>query len=255
MRLQGKVAMITGGGSGIGRAIAKLFAREGAAVAIMELVPERAREVCEEIEAEGGKAIWFAGDVTSSSDIDRVVTGIVDTFGKIDILINNAGIMAPASGPKASIFECSEEDWKKMIDVNLNSVFLVSKRVFPEMVKNGKGKVVNMSSMYGIVSNYNRIGYSTTKGAIVNMTRSMALDGIKKNIYVNAIAPGYVNSPRVQERLKDPKWYEELIERSTPIGRVCEPEEIAKVALFLASDDSDYIIGQTILVDGGWTLR
>lgn len=255
MRLKDKVAMITGGGSGIGRAIAKVFAREGAAVGIMDLVEAGARNTCAEIEAEGGRAAWFFGDVTSSADIDRVVTGILDKFGKIDILVNNAGIMAPASGPRAGVFDCSEEDWNKMLAVNLTSVFLVSKRVFPEMVKNGKGKVINMASIYGLVSNYDRAGYTATKGGVISLTRSLALDGIKKNIYVNAIAPGYVNSPRIQERLKDPKWYEELIVRNTPIGRVCEPEEIAYVALFLASDESDYIVGQTIVVDGGWTLR
>jgi Dehydrogenases with different specificities (related to short-chain alcohol dehydrogenases) len=255
MRLKNKVALITGGGSGIGRAIAKVFSQEGAIVVIVDLVEAAAKAVCQEIKDMGGQCAWFTGDVTVEKDIDNFVSKTLECFGRIEILVNNAGIMGPASGSSFSVFESSRKDFEQMIDVNLISVFLVSQRVMKEMAKQGGGKVVNMSSIYGTVTNYDRAGYTTSKGGVIALTRSMALDGIKRNINVNVISPGYVNSPRIVERLKDPKWYDELIVRGLPIGRVCELEEIAYAALFLVGNESNYFVGQNFLIDGGWTLR
>ncbi|AFA49110.1 SDR family NAD(P)-dependent oxidoreductase [Acetobacterium woodii] len=255
MRLENKVTLITGAGSGIGRAMAKVFAQEGAIVVIVDLIESAAKSVCQEIEDLGAQCAWFTGNVVSKEEVDNFVNKTLERFGRIDILVNNAGIMGPASGSSFSVFESSLADFEQMIDVNLISVFIVSQRVMQEMAKQGGGKVINMSSIYGTVTNYDRAGYTTSKGGVVALTRSMALDAIKRNINVNVISPGYVNSPRIVERLKDPKWYDELIVKGLPIGRVCELEEIAYAALFLAGSESNYFVGQNFLIDGGWTLR
>lgn len=251
MRLAGKVAIVTGGGSGIGRATALLFAQEGARVVVADYAPEGGQETVRMIQQRGGEALFVESDVSNAEDMQRLVQTTVDTYGRIDILVNNAAVTIPAS-----VVDATEEVWDKTMDIDLKGVFLLSKYAVPHMINGGGGSVINMASMCGLVASPNQAPYSAAKGGVVALTRQMAIDYARYNIRVNGIAPSEVRTPMFLgfiNRAPDPeKKVQELVAR-IPMGRVAEPEEIARAALFLASDESSYITGVTLPVDGGLT--
>ena len=235
-RLQGKRAIVTGGGSGIGRATSRRFAAEGATVVVADLVGERAEEVAAEI---GGTAVQ--ADVTVAADVSRMV----DAAGRIDVLVNNAG-----GGMADDLLEISEEQWDTDVAVNLKSAFLCSKAVLPGMIERGSGVILNISSVNGMAFFANE-PYSAAKAGLINLTRSMAVRYGKHGIRAVAIAPGTIRTPLWQERVdKEPAIFERLI-RWYPLQRVGEPEDVANAAAFLASDDASWITGEVLRVDGG----
>jgi NAD(P)-dependent dehydrogenase (short-subunit alcohol dehydrogenase family) len=251
MRLADKVAIITGAGSGIGRATAILFAQEGAKVVVVDYVPEGGQETVEMIKRNGGEAIFVETDVSKAAAVEKMVQTTIDTYGKIDILFNNAAVTIPAS-----VVDATEEVWDKTMEVDLKGVFLPSKYAIPHMIKGGGGSVVNTASMCGLVASTNQAPYSAAQGGVIALTRQMAIDYATHNIRVNSICPSEVRTPMFLGFINlapDPeKKMQELIAR-IPLGRVAEPEEIARAALFLASDESSYITGVTLPVDGGLT--
>ena len=235
-RLAGKRALVTGGGSGIGRATSRLFAAEGATVVVADLLGERAEEVAAEI---GGVAVQ--ADVTAAADVTRMV----EAAGRIDVLVNNAG-----GGFADDLLEIGEEAWDTDVAVNLKSAFLCSKAVLPGMIEQGSGVIVNIASVNGMAFFANE-PYSAAKAGLISLTRSMAVRYGRHGIRAVAIAPGTIRSPLWQERIdKEPAIFERLI-RWYPLGRVGEPEDIANAATFLASDDASWITGEVLRVDGG----
>jgi NAD(P)-dependent dehydrogenase (short-subunit alcohol dehydrogenase family) len=251
-RLDGKVAMVTGGGKGIGRAIALLFAQEGARVAVVNR-KGGGETTAKMINDKGGDALSAEADVSKASEVEEAVRVAVQHFGKIDILVNNAGIFLGGS-----VTEFSEDNWDKIIDINLKGVFLCSKYVVVEMLKTGGGVVINISSILGLVGAEGEAAYCASKGGVVAFTKAMALDLARRNVRVNCICPGSVLTPLLDEFLVGTGDYEGALAREDakiPIGRVAKPEEIAHMALYLASDESSYVTGAIMTIDGGWTAR
>jgi NAD(P)-dependent dehydrogenase (short-subunit alcohol dehydrogenase family) len=235
-RLEGRTALVTGGGSGIGRATSRRFAAEGAAVVVADLVGERAEAVAAEI---GGRAVQ--ADVTVAADVARMVA----TAGAIDVLVNNAG-----GGTADDVLEISEKEWDGDVELNLKSAFLCSKAVLPGMIDRGSGVIVNITSVNGMAFFANE-PYSAAKAGMISLTRSMAVRYGRDGIRVVAIAPGTIRSPLWQERVdKEPAIFERLV-RWYPLRRVGEPEDVANAAAFLASDDASWISGEVLRVDGG----
>ncbi|NYT00375.1 MAG: 3-oxoacyl-ACP reductase FabG [Methanocellales archaeon] len=247
--LKGKVAIVTGAGSGIGRGIALRFAKEGADIVIPDLNLEGAQNTAKEIEALGRNSLVIKMDVSNSSDVDRMVTETINNFGKIDILVNNAGIFI-----QKPLLETTEADWDKVLDINLKGAFLCSKRVVKEMLKRGGGKIINLASVAGQVGFANSSAYCASKGGVINLTREMALELAPKNINVNAIGPGSIETPMTREMLADPAIKQMLL-GVTPFGRIGQPEDIANAASFLASGESNFVNGITLFVDGGWLTQ
>ena len=251
MRLANKVALITGGTSGIGEATALLFAREGAAVAVAGRSEERGRKVVGAIEKSGGKAIFILADVRQAGDCRRAVDHTVRAFGRLDVLLNNAGVYYPHD-----TLECSEEEWDLQLDINLKGAFLMSKFALPGMIAQGGGVIVNNSSGWGLVGGDKAVAYCASKGGMVLMTKAMAIDHGRQGIRVNCICPGDVETPMLpgDAKMRGLDWSTYLAGcANRPLGRIGTSEEIAKVALFLASDDSSFITGATLAVDGGGT--
>ncbi|MDO8620717.1 MAG: glucose 1-dehydrogenase [Candidatus Levybacteria bacterium] len=259
MRLENKVAIVTGGGSGIGQAIAILFAKEGAKVvaagrrieALQSTVAEivRQRRISLGLKKSGGEALAVTADVSSFSSIQNLIQKTLEKFGRIDILVNNAGIYLAGDAVSTT-----EEDWDKVLAIDAKGTFLCSKAALPSMIKQGKGKIVNTASIAGWIGFEESIAYCAAKGAVVNMTREMALDFGPKNINVNAIAPGVVETDMTQSFLQDENAKKSFLDK-IPIGRIGKPLDIAYAALYLASDESDFVTGETLIVDGGWTAR
>ena len=249
MRLQNKIAIITGAGSGIGRGIALAFIKEGAKVTVADWSEEGGKETVEQIKKEGGEAVFVKTDVSKAEDIDKMAQTCLDKFGRIDILVNNAGIVK-----SNSLHETPEKDWDAVLNVNLKSVFLSSKRVIPEMLKQGKGKIINIASIAGLVG-FDKIGpYCASKGGIIALTREMALEYAPKKINVNCIAPGVIKTAMTKDMLTDPAT-KQFLESSTLYPRLGEPEDIAMAAVYLASDESDFVNGEVLVVDGGWIAK
>ena len=246
MRLKDKVAIVTGAASGIGQAIAVEFAKEGADVCVTDVNLDGAKQVAEEIRRLGRKATALQVDVTKLSDIDKMVASTIDNHGKIDILVNNAGVYI-----KASILELTEAAWDTMLDVMLKGTFFCTQRVLPQMLKQGKGKVINLGSTWGQTGFFDASAYCAAKGGVINLTRQMALDLAPKKINVNALGPGTTDTPLIRADLEDPEKARLYLDR-LPIGRVARPEEIAWAAVYLASDEADFVTGHTLFVDGGW---
>lgn len=248
-RLAGKVALVTGGASGIGRAAALLLASEGAAVAILDLEKAGGRSAEQEITAGGGRALFVCGDATRASDCRRAVEATVDTFGTLHILLNNAGIIR-----RASVVDLSEADWDRVMEVNAKSVFLMSKYAIPVMARSGGGSIINMASGWGLVGGARAAAYCASKGAVVLLTRAMAIDHGAEKIRVNCICPGDTNTPMLRDeagQLGEPleRFLAEAARR--PLGRVGTPNEIAQAVLYLASDASSFVTGTSLVVDGG----
>jgi NAD(P)-dependent dehydrogenase (short-subunit alcohol dehydrogenase family) len=254
-RLQGKVALITGGTSGIGEATARLFAREGAQVAITGRRRELGENVVAQISQAGGEAIFIAADVTQAEDCRLSIDETIATYSRIDILFNNAGIVS-----QGTLEETREEDWVRTFDVNVKGTYLMIKLVLPIMRGQGGGVIVNNASDWGIVGGPGYTAYSASKGAVVLLTKSVALEVARDNIRVNAICPGDtdVERWRVDERRNGTIRFEEELKalgEGLPIGRVGTVDEIARSVLFLASDESSFMTGATMIVDGGNTAR
>lgn len=247
MRLQDQVVLVTGGGSGIGKAIAELFAAEGASVVVADLVPERAVEVAAGITAGGGQAVDVAADVSKSGMVAAMVEKATAVHGRVDILVNNAGLSVGDS-----VLDVNEAAWDLNIDVVLKSVYLCSKAVLPGMIERGRGVILNIGSVNGLTA-VGESAYSAAKAGMVNLTANMAIHFGDKGVRVNCIAPGTIRTPIWGERLKkDPEVFERLA-AWYPLGRVGEPEDVARAALFLCSDDASWITGVTLPVDGGFT--
>ena len=244
-KLDGKTALITGSGSGIGRATALLFAREGARVAVVDHVPSGAQETVRTIKEAGGSAIFLECNVCQSVDVERMVKATVDAYGRIDILHNNAGIQ----GPVAPVADLTEDGWDLVINTNLKSVFLGSKYAIPIMVKQGGGVIINTSSAMGLCGRANIAAYCVSKGGIILLTKTMAAEYSKQNIRVNCICPGVIETPMAESSIAA------LQMQYIPQGKAGRAEDIARAALFLASDDSAYVTGASLVVDGGWTAE
>ena len=249
MRLQDKVALITGGTSGIGEATAILFAKEGAKIAITGRNEKRGNAVTEQITRNGGHAVFVPSDVRKSNDCQLAVDEILRAFDHIDILFNNAGVFYPHT-----TLDCSEEEWDEQIDINLKGTFLMSKAVLPHMVQRRSGVIINNSSGWGIVGGDAAVAYCASKGGVVLLTKAMAIDHGRQGIRVNCICPGDVDTPMLPEdaRMRGMKWEDYLAGcANRPLGRIGTADEIAKAALFLASDDSSFMTGAALVVDGG----
>lgn len=248
MRLENKVALITGGGSGIGAGIARMFAREGAQVVICGRREEPLKQVVDEIDQTGGEAVYCVADISSQQQIQQLMQTIKLKFGTIDILVNNAGVYIPDD-----VTSTSEEEWDRVMDVDAKGVYLMSKAVLPDMITNGKGKIINIASIAGLIGFEKSAAYCAAKGAVVNLTREMALDYAPKGICVNAIAPGVIDTDMTKALLDNEQAKQQFLNK-TPVGRVGTPEDIAHGAVYLASDESDFVVGQTLVIDGGWTI-
>jgi NAD(P)-dependent dehydrogenase (short-subunit alcohol dehydrogenase family) len=247
--LNGKVALITGGALGIGRATALLFARKGAAVAVVDVNESEGQAVVETIIDKGGQAIFLRGDVTRAADCQLAVRQTVEQLGKLDILFNNAGIIR-----RASVVETSEEEWDLVMQTNVKSVFLFSKYAIPIMAEGGGGVIINIASGWGLVGGRNAASYCASKGAVVLLTKAMALDHGAQNIRVNCICPGSTDTPMLRNEAQQlGKPEEQFLAESAqrPLQRVGRPEEIAQAALYLAGDASSFVTGTALVVDGG----
>lgn len=249
MGLKDKVAVITGGASGIGRATALLFAREGASVVVADLNEAAGKSVVEEIARGGGNAIFQRMDVTRTKDCRGLVERATAEFGKIDILFNNAGIIR-----RAAIPELSEADWDRVMDVNVKSIYLLSREVIPIMAKAGGGSIINTASGWGISAGPRAAVYCASKGAVVLLTKAMAIDHGPQHIRVNCICPGDTDTAMLRAEAQQlGEATEKFLASSAqrPLGRMGTPEEIAQAALYLASDASSFVTGTALVVDGG----
>jgi meso-butanediol dehydrogenase / (S,S)-butanediol dehydrogenase / diacetyl reductase len=245
VRLKETSVIVTGGGSGIGRAVAKRFAAEGASVVVADVVAPRAETVGTEISSDGGRALAHQADVTVAEDVAQMAEAATDAFGRIDVLVNNAGF-----GDADGLLEIDEATWDGEVAINLKGAFLCSKTVLPGMIERGSGVIVNIASVNGIAFFANE-AYSAAKAGMISLTRSIAVRYGRFGIRANAIAPGTIRTPLWQERVdKEPAIFERLV-KWYPLGRVGEPEDIAHAALFLASDEASWITGEVLRVDGG----
>lgn len=248
-RLENKVAIITGAAGGMGKADAILFAQEGAKLVITDIQEDKIKAVAQEIVDNGGEAIGLTHNVTSEEDWKRVVDEAVATFGKVDILVNNAGISSATP-----FLETDVELWNKVMNINLTSVFLGQKEVIPHMIKQGGGSIVNISSIAGLTGGSGTGPYTASKGAVRMLTKATAVDYAKHNIRANSVHPGFIITPMTTELMNDENmkgWFLSM----TPLPRLGEAEDIAKGVLFLASDESSYITGIELPIDGGYAAK
>ncbi len=246
-KLSGKVALITGSGSGIGRATAILFAKEGAKVAVVDYVVEGGEKTVEMIKKGGGEAIFVKADVSKSADVQNAIAATVAKYGKLDVLYNNAGI----EGALAPIADSTEENFDKVISINLRGVFLGMKYGIIQMLKQGGGVIISTASVAGLVGAPNMTAYSASKGGIVQLTKTAALEYATQNIRINCICPGAIWTPMLERFTGGNEEARKQMEASEPVGRIGKPEEIAQAALFLASDDASFVTGVPLPVDGG----
>lgn len=252
MRFQGKVVLLTGAGVGIGRAAAVRFAREGAKVAVNSLTPANGQETLRLLTEAGGEGIYIQGDVANGGDARRIVAETVQAFGRIDVLVNNAGIVIPGR-----VDNTSEEDWDRTLAVNLRGAFLISKHVIPEMRKGGGGVIVHNASVVALKGVRDRAAYTASKGGLWALTKAMAADGLADKIRVNCVCPGTTDTPSLARRIQafaDPERARADFIARQPMGRLGTEEEIAAAILFAASEEAAFLNGATIAIDGGMTI-
>ena len=243
MELKGKIALVTGAAQGIGRAIALLLAQKGADIVISDINLEKAEEMAKEIEALGRKAMAIKVDVANTNDVERMVEAILERFGQIDILVNNAGI-----AKDKLILRMTEEDWDSVLNVNLKGTFNCTKAVIKHMSKQRKGKIVNIASVVGEMGNVGQANYSASKAGVIGFTKTIAREFAQRGINVNAIAPGYIETPMTEAL---PEKVKEELRRMIPMERLGRPEDVAQAVLFLVSEATSYITGQVLNVHGG----
>ena len=243
MELKGKIALVTGAAQGIGRAIALLLAQKGADIVISDINLEKAEEMAKEIEALGRKAMAIKVDVANTNDVERMVEAILERFGQIDILVNNAGIARDKL-----ILRMTEEDWDSVLNVNLKGTFNCTKAVIKHMSKQRKGKIVNIASVVGEMGNVGQANYSASKAGVIGFTKTIAREFAQRGINVNAIAPGYIETPMTEALTEKVK---EELRRMIPMERLGRPDDVAQAVLFLVSEASSYITGQVLNVNGG----
>lgn len=256
MRLQDKVVLVTGGGSGIGKATAILCASEGAKVVVSDIGEVPAFATVAEVREQGGAAEGVTGDVTVRADAERMVQSTVNVYGRIDVVVNSAGVAGRNVLPEGA---SPEEIWDKVIDVNLKGTYMVSWFAVPEMEKTGGGSIINLGSIMSLVGYPADMGggfnpYGPSKGGVIQFTRNLAVEFASKNIRVNCVCPGYVTTNLTKTLTENPEMNQKLIGRH-PMGRLGRPEEIANCILFLASDESSFVTGAPLIVDGGYTAQ
>lgn len=253
MRLEGKTTVITGSGSGIGKSSALLFAKEGAEVVVVDRDVDKGKETVEEIQSAGGRAVFIKADVTDPDSVKSMVNEVITGFGRIDVLFNNAGISGIGM-----LHEIEPEDWDRIMSVNVKGVYLPSKYAVPHMMKAENGSIINMSSCIAEIGLARRASYAATKGAVLALTKSMQVDYASYNIRVNAILPGTIFTPFVENYLRtaydDPEAAIASLKTRQLSGDLGRPEDVAKAALFLASDESKFMMGSPLYIDGGATF-
>lgn len=249
MRFENKIAVITGGAGGVGRTLVRLFASEGARIMIADMNETGCRDVAEEARATGADIAFFAGNLREKDYCEQLIEATIETFGGIDILLNNAGVI-----PRGTIEETTDDMWSLAMDVNLNAVFFLCRAAIPHMEKRGGGAIVNTSSVWGTHPGPAHVAYCTSKGAVAALTKNLGRDCAPMKIRVNAVCPHEINTPMIrsgfERRGLDPDKAVEELNKTVPLGRIAEPEDIADVIAFLASDQSRYIAGETIEVTG-----
>jgi NAD(P)-dependent dehydrogenase (short-subunit alcohol dehydrogenase family) len=250
MKLANKVALITGAGSGMGKSAALIFAVEGAKVAAVDVAEAQVEETVAEIAKRGGDAIAIRADVSKSEDVKRMIDDTVARFGGLNIMYNNAGI----EGESNFMSNMTEDQFDRVIAINLRGVFLGMKYALPHLIKAGGGSIINQASIAGMIAVRGGAAYSASKAGVIALTRVAALEYGRYNIRVNAICPGAIETPMAQRIRQGQPPNPKAIQRISVLGRMAEPEEIAKVALFLASDDSSFATGAPFVIDGGWTV-
>jgi len=249
-RLEGKVALITGAGSGMGRAASEIFAREGARIVVADYVEDSGTATVDAVRSEGGEATFVRADVSKAADCETMVRHALDTYGGLHVLYNNAGVFPDDDG---GVLDTPESTWERVMEINLKGVWLGCRAGIPAMVESGGGSIINVASFVALVGAATaQIAYTSSKGGVLAMTREIAVEWARKGIRANALCPGPVNTPLLEELLSDPARRERRLVH-IPMGRLAMADELAKAALFLASDDSSYMTGASLVVDGGIT--
>lgn len=242
MKLKNKVAIITGGGSGIGEATVLRFAEEGAKIVINDVNEDNANKLAEKLKANGGEVLVCVADVCNKSEVEKMVKQVIDKFGRLDILVNNAGI-----NRDSFVKKMTEEQWDKVININLKGTFLCAQAALAPMMEQKSGRIINTASI-GALGNLGQANYSASKAGVIGLTKTLALEGARYNINVNCVSPGATNTAMTAGM---PSEIAEMVKKKIPLRRFAEPEEIANAHFFLASDESNYITGQVLFVDGG----
>jgi NAD(P)-dependent dehydrogenase (short-subunit alcohol dehydrogenase family) len=249
--ITGKVALVTGGASGIGRAAAMAFAREGAKVTVADYAVEGGERTVEAIKEAGGQAIFVKADVSRSQEVKAMVHKTVEAYGRIDCAFNNAGV----EGRIAPTADCEEEDWERTIAINLTGVWLCMKHEIPQMLKQGGGSIVNTASALGMVGIEGFAPYCASKGGVIQLTRTAGLEYAKKGIRINAVCPGGISTPMMERLIDGRPDYSEAVLAAEPVGRLGKPEEIAEAVLWLSGGAASFVTGLAMAVDGGWTAQ
>ena len=243
-KLKDQVAIITGGVSGIGAATAELFAEEGAKLVLVDVNEEVGTKFEEKLKSQGRDVVFVQADVTNEADVKNIFETTLSTYGRLDIMFNNAGI-----GAVKPTEELDYKEWRRTVEIDLDAVFLFSQAAIKEFLKSGKGVIVNTASMYGWVGSPGSAAYNAAKGGVINLTRSLGLEYAERNIRVNALCPGFIETPILGETDR------EFLSNATPMKRLGTSEEMAKAVLYLASDDSSFITGNSLILDGGYTAQ
>jgi len=252
-RLEGKIALVTGGASGIGRATALTFVREGAKLVIADMNADGGQQTVHMIQENGGEAIFVRVDVSHATEVEAMISTTVETYGRLDCAHNNAGI---GSRPRAPLHECTEETWDRVLAINLKGVWLCLKYEIVQMLKQGSGTIVNTASIMGLVGSWSgTAAYNASKHGVVGLTKTAALEYATSGIRVNAVCPGYIHTPLIEEALTSNLALEAQIVARHPVGRMGKPEEIAEAVVWLCSDAAAFVTGHTMTVDGGYVAQ